>query len=439
MVPDIVKTLLISVSLLVVSSVSSQRTFQMESESAGRVKEEYHDPDIYLNVPQSVRRHGYSAEAHTVVTRDGYLLTLHRIPASTGYNSSRLLPVFLQHGLTGNSWLWILQGPGRSLAYMLADAGYDVWLGNARGSPDSRAHTSMPPSSSRFWDFSFHEMGVYDLPTVIDYITKITGSPQLHYVGHSMGTTMFFVMAAMKQEVAAKVASSHSLAPVVFANNIRTPLRRLAKYANDVRFLSLLVGNGELLPQSRLLKFVTRLGCETFLQDEKLCTRLDFAATGAGSDPQQYDPSLTPLLLAHPGNGASTKTAIHYLQLMKAGQFQQFDYGFFGNIVFYNATEPPVYDLSKVDVPTYLYYSDGDQTADTLDVELLFEKLRCQKHKFLVPLRKFNHMDFIVAKDARSLVYNQLLRDIEESALPTSERVQGTEESESNDIQVIMV
>jgi lysosomal acid lipase/cholesteryl ester hydrolase len=36
-------------------------------------------------------------------------------------------------------------------------------------------------------------MGVYDVPAVIDYVLGVTGQEQLQWVGHSMGTTMFFI------------------------------------------------------------------------------------------------------------------------------------------------------------------------------------------------------------------------------------------------------
>lgn len=61
------------------------------------------------------------------------------------------------------------------IGFLLADAGYDLWLGNARGNTYSKRHISLRHDDSRFWDFSFHEMAIYDLPSEIDYIYKIKG------------------------------------------------------------------------------------------------------------------------------------------------------------------------------------------------------------------------------------------------------------------------
>lgn len=79
-------------------------------------------------------------------------------------------PIFLQHGLLSSSADWLLSGPEKALAFILADLGYDVWLGNARGNTYSRHHINMSNNDAKYWDFSWHEMAEFDLPAEIDFI-----------------------------------------------------------------------------------------------------------------------------------------------------------------------------------------------------------------------------------------------------------------------------
>ncbi|KAL6417512.1 hypothetical protein ACFW04_012680 [Cataglyphis niger] len=159
------------------------------------------------------------------MTEDGYLLTLHRIP---GGNDS--LPVLLQHGILGSSADWVILGKGKALAYLLADQGYDVWLGNFRGNTYSKAHISLSPSNSTFWDFSFNELGIYDLPAMITFITKKRSQPLHTYIGHSMGTTTFYVMSSERPEITGMVKLMISLAPTAFINHMRSPIRYLIPF-----------------------------------------------------------------------------------------------------------------------------------------------------------------------------------------------------------------
>ena len=116
--------------------------------------------------------------------------------------------VFLQHGIfrSSDDWLTNSEGeldsnnnyvenggtlvnncdgkkyPANTLGFVLADCGYDVWMGNSRGTTYSNQHQTMSETDPRFWKYSFQQMGHYDLPAVIDYILKTTNQSKQNLV-----------------------------------------------------------------------------------------------------------------------------------------------------------------------------------------------------------------------------------------------------------------
>ena len=108
---------------------------------------------------QLVTKYGYPIEDHkNIQTQDGYLLDIHRIPhGKDNVLETNKSVVFLQHGLISSSVDWINMGPEKSLGYLLADLGYDVWMGNARGTTWSRKHVTYDPNkdAKEFWAFRY--------------------------------------------------------------------------------------------------------------------------------------------------------------------------------------------------------------------------------------------------------------------------------------------
>lgn len=231
---------------------------------------------------------GYPMERHRVVTDDNYVLTMHRIPYSPVLKNEQVKNkpvVFLMHGMLSSSSDWVLMGPGKSLAYLLSDKGYDVWMGNARGNTYSKEHKIWPTWWQVFWNFSWHEIGVYDVPNMIDFILKQTGQTQVQYVGHSQGTTVFFVMLSEKPHYKNKIKSAHLLGPAAYMHHMKSPLTRaFAPIMGQPNAIVEVCGSMEFMPSN---KFKQDLGiemCQANSPYVEMCANEIFLISGWDSE-----------------------------------------------------------------------------------------------------------------------------------------------------------
>ncbi|MGE0479471.1 MAG: alpha/beta hydrolase [Phycisphaerae bacterium] len=102
---------------------------------------------------------------------DGARLALQRHAASGE-------PVLLIHGLAFNASSWDLparQGPDYSylsLASLLRDAGYDVWLVNLRGHGNGDDRSRPPPGQM---DWTVDHFALYDVPAAVEHVVAATG------------------------------------------------------------------------------------------------------------------------------------------------------------------------------------------------------------------------------------------------------------------------
>ncbi|KAH8282094.1 hypothetical protein KR054_005401 [Drosophila jambulina] len=350
--------------------------------------------DSSLSVDKLIAKYGYEAEVHHVTTEDGYILTMHRI------RKQGAQPFLLQHGLVDSSAGFVVMGPNVSLAYLLADHNYDVWLGNARGNRYSRNHTTLDPDESKFWDFSWHEIGMYDLPAMIDHVLKVTGFPKLHYAGHSQGCTSFFVMCSMRPAYNEKVLSMQAMAPAVYAKETEDHpyIRAISLYFNSLVGSSIReMFNGE-------FRFLCRMTEET----ERLCIEAVFGIVGRNWN--EFNRKMFPVILGHYPAGVAAKQVKHFIQIIKSGRFAPYSYSSNKNMQLYREHLPPRYNLSQVTVPTFVYYSTNDLLCHPHDVEAMCDDLGNVTGKYLVPQKEFNHMDFLWATDVRKMLYRRMLQ-----------------------------
>ena len=137
---------------------------------------------------------GYDWEAVKVTTDDDYILTTFHILGKTGEarNTTSAGSVLIQHGdqEDGTSWMSNYHNSGNTSFHLqLVDAGYDVWIGNNRGTMYSWGHKTYDAATdNEYWNWTWADMGVYDDRANITAIKAATGEDKIFYIGYSQGT-----------------------------------------------------------------------------------------------------------------------------------------------------------------------------------------------------------------------------------------------------------
>ncbi|ODM93609.1 Lipase 1 [Orchesella cincta] len=379
--------------------------------------------------PDLLVKYGYPVETHTTFSSDGFELVAHRIPHASHRgekNNSRVnrKPVILAHALLCSSSDWLMNVPEKALGYILADAGFDVWLINSRGNSYSSYHINFDDTDFSYWDFrhvfystspniipnlcfshtpSFHEMGTLDIPAWIDYILNVTGHSTLHFCGHSMGSTEFFITMAERPEYNQKIDTMFALAPALYLTESRYWL--LAKLLTPLYGkLINVMGPSPFVPTTfRTWLNILGFGCTMV---EPFCDNFFFFV--AGYNPSQTNSTQTAVIASHTPDNVSSKTVNHFLQIMRSGKFQKYDYGW-RNMDIYGQEHPPEYNLKNVTASVVIFHSENDIFATPNDVRKSCKLLPNLKEINLVKDPLFTHVDFTYAIDADKLIYSRIL------------------------------
>lgn len=115
------------------------------------------------------------------------------------------------------------------------------------------------------------------------------------------------------------------------------------------------------------------------------------------------------MIFGHFANNLGTHLIAHSIQL-SSGEFRRFDFGKIKNLEHYGDAEPPKYNLKNAKSPVAVYYAASDPQVPPQNARKLIKELPNVALDYLVPHKAFNHGDFAYGKDARRLVYYQILK-----------------------------
>lgn len=346
--------------------------------------------DGKLNFTQLVTKYGHTAEQYEVVTEDGYLLTVFHIP---GNRSS----ILLAHGLVADADPFVIRGHG-SLGIALADEGYDVWLLNNRGTKFSRSHTELDPDNEKkFWDFSLHEMGYYDLAATIDFVLYQTGEEKILAIGHSQGASQFFALTSLRPEYNEKIKLFLALGPGAYFFNMPPLFQVIADAGPLLLELAKTLGIEELCRDRGALLTLIKTVCTKGIVSYEICVK-GVIFPILGYNPAGFELSFLRTLFGHAPSGFSRKCLEHYDQLYLRKKFSQFDYGVLENLSKYGLSNPPDYDLSKVTADVALMAGKLDELSLIENVKLLKENLPNVVH--FEEIEETTHSDFVLSREA---------------------------------------
>lgn len=373
---------------------------------------------------------GYEFEEHIVSTTDGYFLGLHRLPSPssrfesdvdsqdsdgspipTGRNDSNIRDpptltltrsnrpvVLLWHGIMMNSEVFVCK-PRQwdNLAFMLADLGYDVWLGNTRGNKYSLKHRTRSPLNQEFWDFSLDEFAHHDLPSTVDYVLQTTGMPSLTYIGFSQGTAQCFAALSVNAELNTKINLFLCLAPATAPKGLENQTANAMIRASP-NIIYLLFGKSsalsmclfwqDLLPRNLFVRIIDQSMNFLFRWHT---SNMSFATKRA--------------CYFHLYSMTSVKCVVHWFQIIRASRFQFYDdFPIPPRFTPHSHSHvAPPYPTKQITCPIAYFYGGSDTLSD---MDSFFQQL--PQPVFAKEVPHYEHLDFLWADDLPHLVFPEL-------------------------------
>jgi lysosomal acid lipase/cholesteryl ester hydrolase len=324
-------------------------------------------------------------------TQDGWMLGMRRIrPACP---DPAKLPVVLCHGLGLNGTFWTITDD--HLPGQLAARGYEVFVVDMRGSGASH-RVGLPGKINEFLqqtpiravggrDWNVDDESKYDVPAILEYVQRETGSDRVNWIGHSLGGMLMFPFLELSPE-------SHRIANFVDMGGVAiivdTPdVRDMRRADRMLRVLSLGLSTG-------------RLGRPMMYGRLPAMEQIDrFYYTAANVDKRTVS-RFYGFTLEDPGAGA-LKQLDPYL---KRGRMLSAD-----RTIDYSS------GLDRITTPTLMVAGEGDIMADIPSSLLTFHALGSSDKTLLRfgrldgHLADYGHCDLVWSRNAPKEVFPPLI------------------------------
>lgn len=189
-------------------------------------------------------RSGIFLKSYEARTEDGYILTTFRCSLD-GRDKDRPV-ILLLPGMLCDSDIFLcpihsVEDRGNrarhSLLAQLLDRGWDVWLGNTRGSIYSRHRRFGTGPFSSFWSFSLEEMMSRDVPALLAQVLATSRQTRLALLGYSQGGLLALGALARRKDLSSIVS-----AVITLDAFLPSPPRRLLSAQSRPLALTLAVG-----------------------------------------------------------------------------------------------------------------------------------------------------------------------------------------------------
>jgi len=364
------------------------------------------DKEVSYYYKDYIKSLGYKLEEYEVITEDYYKLSLWHFVPNFKVDPNKV--VYFQPGFMCVAWVFLQNGK-KSLPFLLMEEGYDVWIGHNRGTVHSLGHLTKDSqaSNSDYWDFNLDDYALKDLPANLETVKQKTGAKKLNYIGHSQGTTIFFMLymhnPSYMESTIDKFVSLGTVYTINYASllpvNVVDKMYGLLDMIMDLSTKPIYFGEGQRNMIANICKRSPFFCKKTFESMENLrsTSRINFD-------------TINTYFYYFPG-GTSANCLLHYSQIHQSKKLVYFNPDFAKNK---EVKEYNINVIKKWKIKSFIDRSDCDAYSSYQDVTELYDTIEDKSYINLVDYKEYGHMDFVCGETAPEDVYIPVINFIKE-------------------------